>query len=76
MQIKRVKVHARGMPPPQKIFGFLHDLLRSSLHILGVKLQKLDDFLLNLVFVFEARRIKGVTLLHAAEAAKPGPVTK
>ena len=76
MQIKRVKVHARGMPPPpKKMFGFLHDLLRSSLHILGVKLQKLD-FLLNLVYVFEARRIKGVTPLQAAEAAKPGPVMK
>ena len=29
----------------------------------------LDDLLLNLVVVFEARRIKGVTLLWAAEAA-------
>ena len=35
-----------------------------------MKLQKLDDLLLNLVAVFEARRIKGVTLLRAAEAAK------
>ena len=38
--------------------------------ILGVKLQKLDDLLLNLVVVYEAGRIKGVTLLGAAEAAK------
>ena len=35
-----------------------------------MKLQKLDDLLLNLVVVFEARRIKGVTPLQAAEAAK------
>ena len=34
-----------------------------------MKLQKLDDLLLNLVVVFEARRIKGVTPLRAAEAA-------
>ena len=30
---------------------------------------KLDDLLLNLVVVFEARRIKGVPPLRAAEAA-------
>ena len=30
----------------------------------------LDDLLLNLVVVFAARRIKGVTPLRAAEAAK------
>ena len=35
-----------------------------------MKLQKLDDLLLNLLVVFEARRIKGVTPLRAAEAAK------
>ena len=35
-----------------------------------MKLQKLDDLLLNLVVVFEARRIKGVTPLRATEAAK------
>ena len=37
-----------------------------------MKLQKLDHLLLNLVVVFEARRIKGVTVtpLRAAEAAK------
>ena len=35
-----------------------------------MKLQKLDDLLLNLVVVFEARRIKCVTPLQAAEAAK------
>ena len=33
-------------------------------------MQKLDDLLLNLVVVFETRRIKGVTLLQAAEVAK------
>ena len=32
-----------------------------------MKLQKLDDLLLNLVVVFEARRIKGVTPLWAAK---------
>ena len=37
---------------------------------LGVKLQKFDDPLLNLVVVFEAHRIKGVTPLQPAEAAK------
>ena len=31
---------------------------------------KLDDLLLNLFVVFEARRIKGVTPLRAAEAAQ------
>ena len=30
-----------------------------------MKLQKLDDSLLNLVVVFQARRIEGVTLLRA-----------
>ena len=35
-----------------------------------MKLQKLDDLLLNLVVVFEARRIKGMTPLRTAEAAK------
>ena len=35
-----------------------------------MKLQKLDHLLLNLVVVFETRRIKGVTPLQAAEAAK------
>ena len=35
-----------------------------------MKLHTLDDLLLNLVVVFEAHRIKGVTLLRAAEAAK------
>ena len=34
-----------------------------------MKLQKLDDLLLNLVVVFETRRIKGGTPLRAAEAA-------
>ena len=33
-------------------------------------MQKLDDLLLNLVVAFEARKIKGVTPLRAAEAAK------
>ena len=35
-----------------------------------MQLQQLDNILLNLVVVFEARRIKGVTPLRAAEAAK------
>ena len=35
-----------------------------------MKLQKFDDLLLNLVVVFEAHRIKGVTPLRAAEATK------
>ena len=35
-----------------------------------MKLQKLDDLLLNLVVAFEARRIKSVTPLRAAEATK------
>ena len=35
-----------------------------------MKLQKLDDLLLNLVVMFEASRIKGVTPLWVAEAAK------
>ena len=35
-----------------------------------MKLQNLDDLLLNLVVVFEARRIKGVTLLRVTEAVK------
>ena len=30
----------------------------------------MDDLLLNLVVVFETRRVKGVTPLRAAEAAK------
>ena len=34
------------------------------------RIHKLDDLLLNLFVVFEARRIKGVTLLRAAEVAK------
>ena len=35
-----------------------------------MKLQKLDDLLLNLVVVFEACKIKGVTRLRATETAK------
>ena len=35
-----------------------------------MKLQKLDDLILNLVVAFEARRIKGVTPLWVTEAAK------
>ena len=35
-----------------------------------MKLQKSDNLMLNLVVVFEARRIKGVSPLWAAEAAK------
>ena len=33
-----------------------------------MKLQKLDNLLLNLVVVFEAHRIKGMTPFRAAEA--------
>ena len=57
-----------GMTPPGKFW--ISGLLRSFLHILGVRLQKLDNLLLNLVVAFEARRIKDVTPLRAAEAAK------
>ena len=53
-----------GMPPPPE------KLLKLFLVYSGVKLQKLDVLLLNLVVVFEASRIKGVTLFWAAEAAK------
>ena len=57
------------MPPP--INFFLVSGLRDRFWcILGVKLQKLDDLLLNLVVVFEACKIKGVTPLQAAESAK------
>ena len=35
-----------------------------------MKLQKLDHLLLNLVVMFEAHRIKGVTPLWATEAEK------
>ena len=38
--------------------------------MIWVKLQKLDNLLLNLVAVLKARRIKGVTPLRTAEAAK------
>ena len=37
-----------------------------------VELQKLDNLLLNLVVVFEARRIEGVTSFQAAESAGLG----
>ena len=39
-----------------------------------MKLQKLDDLLLNLVVVFEARRIKGMNPLRTAEAVYPRKV--
>ena len=58
-----------GACPPQENFGFLTFWDRFWC-ILGVKLRKLDDLLLNLIVVFEARRIKGVTPLRAAEAGK------
>ena len=54
---------------PQENFGFLTFWDRFWC-IPGVKLQKLDDLPLNLVVVFEARGIKGVAPLRAAEAAK------
>ena len=37
-----------------------------------VELQKLDNVLLNLVVVFEARRIKGMTSFQVAESAGLG----
>ena len=52
-----------GMPPPPE------KLLKLFLVYSGVKLQKLDVLLLNLVVVFEASS-KGVTLFRATEAAK------
>ena len=45
-----------GIPPPPGI----SDFLRSFLCNLWVKLQKLNNILLNIVAVFEACRIKGV----------------
>ena len=54
-----------GHASPRKILDFW-----PSETVSGVKLQKLDDLLLNLVVVFDVRRIKGVTPLRAAEAAK------
>ena len=39
-----------------------------------MKLQKLDDLLLNLVVMFEAHRIKGVTPLQVTEAGYPRKV--
>ena len=60
------------MPPPPsngENFGFL-TFLDCFWCTLAVKLQKLDNLLLNLLVVFDAHRIKGVTLLRAAEAAK------
>ena len=61
------------MPPPKKEKKKNLDFWTSEIVsdvFLGVKLQKLDVLLLNLVAVFEARRIKGVTPFRAAEAAK------
>ena len=70
-----IKVHvgqllggSRGMLPQEK-FGVL-TFWDHFWCILGMKLQKLDDLLLNLVVVFEACRIKGMTPLLATEAAK------
>ena len=48
---------------------WISDLLRSFLLYCWGEIAKVGDLLLNLV-VFEARRIKGVTPLRAAEAAK------
>ena len=47
---------------------WLRDLATRD-YILGMKLQKLDDLLLNLVVVFGACGIKGGTPLQVAEAA-------
>ena len=49
---------------------WISGLLRSFLVYSWGEIAKLDDLLLNLVFVFEGRRIKGLTPLRAAEAAK------
>ena len=54
---------------PQENYGFLTWWDRFWC-LLVVKLQKLDNLLLNLFGVFEARRFKGVTPLRVAEAAK------
>ena len=56
-------------PPPPKGKFWISDL-RSFLVYSWGEIVKLDDLLLNLVDVFETRRIKGVTPLRAAEAAK------
>ena len=63
-------VWGHALPGKFWISDFLRDHSGVFLGNLEVKLQKLDDLLLNLFVVFEARRIKGVTLLRAAEAAK------
>ena len=60
MQLKQA-----GACFPGKFWIF--DLLRS---FLLYSWGELDDLLLNVVVVFEARRIKGVTPLRAAEATK------
>ena len=58
--------------PHRKILDFSASEIISGvfLGILGVKLQKLDTLLLNLLVGFEARRITGMTPLRATEAAK------
>ena len=53
-----------GMPTQENV-GFL-----TFWDCFWCKLQKLEDLLLKRVVVFEARRIKGMTLLQAAEAEK------
>ena len=52
-------------PPPGKVW--ISDLLRSFLVYSWGEIAKAGDLLLNLVVVFEARRIKGVTPLRAAD---------
>ena len=53
------------MPPPEKFWIF--DLRSFLVYSWG---EITDNLLLNLVVVFETRRINGVTPLRAAEAAK------
>ena len=58
-----------GACPPQENF-LISDLLRSFLVYSWGEIAKVGrPILLNLIVVFEVRRIKGVTPLRAAEAA-------
>ena len=70
MRFKCAYGRGLGVYPPTKIFDFWPSEIVYGVYTPRVKLQKLDDLLLNLVVVFEARRIKGMTLLQAAEVAK------
>ena len=54
-----------GACPPGKFW--ISDLLRSFLVYSLGEIAKVEQLLLNLVVLFEALRIKGVTLLRGAE---------